>query len=38
MTPDSPNEMTNLFDLACQGAISNLYSVANFHDRFVVRE
>ncbi len=32
------NEMTNLFDLAYQGAISNLYSATNFHDLIVVRE
>jgi hypothetical protein len=32
------NEMTNLFDLAYQGAISNLYNAPNFHDVIVVRE
>jgi RNA polymerase sigma factor (sigma-70 family) len=32
------NEMTNLFDLAYQGAISNLYNATNFNDLIIVRE
>jgi len=31
-------EMTNLFALAYQGSISNLYGATNFHDLIVVRE
>ncbi len=36
--PADFNAMTNLFDLAYQGAVSNLYSATNFHDLIVVRE
>lgn len=32
------SEMTNQFELTYQGAMSNLYNAANFHDLIVVRE